>query len=672
MAVKYRQFIFVVLSIFVLLLPVFSVRASCDGVCPVVIVPGILASFDKKLMYQDIEDNKWKFVPFGNVYKTLINELKDNGYVEGENLFIAYYDWRKPVSENWSKYLKSKINEAKRVSGKEQVDLVAHSMGGLLSRAYIQNDSYGHDVNKLVMMGTPNYGASEAYVVWEGGQYPQSWNYVYKSFLNNIQWSLKRTRDKKDILPPLSFREFFPSIRDILPTQPFVKMGNNMVAIDSMSEKNNFLIELNKNINTVKSNVVTQDDGVITFSGLTGNTMETILLGGVCTAEDNAIKRWRDGHPNPDPPTANSAQGDETVLLSSSKLPGLAPENNSELPGISHTLIPDDASSSIAWFLNPAVQGRYEKSSRYAGFVDFFNRMASIFTVYAQEEDEEPPTLDPDRYIAPDSMLSFTVSPNVNFEITDPDGKVLSRTENQLGEDNANFDDDPEDSEDIILITIRNPKVGKYTLKITGNTAGAYYIDSTFVNNNGVFDDSNEGEIKKGEEKTFEAVVSETSGVDLPANETDEGSGDTTTTNTDNKTENKTSNSSGANTSKNKSGTVLGATTVRVKLSAVILGVRQRLEREIASPPPNGRMARKDYVLLVGPVNEMLSRARAYETALAGKKIKVAEKLLQEIKGDYRDFANKVEKLIANGKLNKQTVNVLTALVQRLGNAGLR
>ena len=188
---------------------------------------------------------------------------------------------------------------------------------------------------------------------------------------------LKRTRDKKDILPPLSFREFFPSIRDILPTQPFVKMGNNMVAIDSMAEKNSFLIELNKNINTVKSNVVTQDDGVITFSGLTGNTMETILLGGVCTAEDNAIKRWRDGHPNPDPPTANSAQGDETVLLSSSKLPGLAPENNSELPGISHTLIPDDASSSIAWFLNPPVQGRYEKSSRYAGFVDFFNNLLS-------------------------------------------------------------------------------------------------------------------------------------------------------------------------------------------------------------------------------------------------------------------------------------------------------
>jgi hypothetical protein len=62
----------------------------------------------------------------------------------------------------------------------------------------------------------------------------------------------------------------------------------------------------------------------------------------------------------------------------------------------------------------------------------------------------------------------------------------------------------------------------------------------------------------------------------------------------------------------------------------------------------------------------------AYETALAGKKTKTAVMLLQEIKGDYRDFANKVEKLIASGKLNKQTVNVLTALVQRLGNAGLR
>ncbi|MDO8512152.1 MAG: hypothetical protein Q7S57_02675 [bacterium] len=86
----------------------------------------------------------------------------------------------------------------------------------------------------------------------------------------------------------------------------------------------------------------------------------------------------------------------------------------------------------------------------------------------------------------------------------------------------------------------------------------------------------------------------------------------------------------------------------------------------------DGGLTKKDFNLLVGPVNEMLLRARAYETALANKKTKTAVSLLVKIKEDFQDFANKVEKLIATGKLNQQTVNVLTALVQRLGNAGLR
>jgi len=161
----------------------------------------------------------------------------------------------------------------------------------------------------------------------------------------------------------------------------------------------------------------------------------------------------------------------------------------------------------------------------------------------------------------------------------------------------------------------------------------------------------------------------------LPANETDDSSDDTTTTNDNKKTENKTNHSSSANTSTDKKGSVLGATTVRLKLSAVILGVRERPTREIAVAPSFAKASegrRKDGRLLLGPVNEMLSRARAYETALAGKKTKVAIKLLTEMKCDYADFANKVDKLIASGKLNQQTVNVLTTLVQRLGNAGLR
>lgn len=43
-----------------------------------------------------------------------------------------------------------------------KVDIVAHSMGGILSRLYIQSGYYRNDVHKLITINTPNYGAQSA------------------------------------------------------------------------------------------------------------------------------------------------------------------------------------------------------------------------------------------------------------------------------------------------------------------------------------------------------------------------------------------------------------------------------------------------------------------------------------------------------------------------------
>ena len=52
--------------------------------------------------------------------------------------------------------------------GQFSVDIVAHSMGGLLARSYLQSDLYQPgEVNQLLMLGTPNHGAVDAYQIRE-------------------------------------------------------------------------------------------------------------------------------------------------------------------------------------------------------------------------------------------------------------------------------------------------------------------------------------------------------------------------------------------------------------------------------------------------------------------------------------------------------------------------
>ena len=39
-------------------------------------------------------------------------------------------------------------------------------MGGLVSRSYVQSNDYDMDVNKLLMLGTPNHGAYISYRIY--------------------------------------------------------------------------------------------------------------------------------------------------------------------------------------------------------------------------------------------------------------------------------------------------------------------------------------------------------------------------------------------------------------------------------------------------------------------------------------------------------------------------
>ncbi|WP_428661002.1 esterase/lipase family protein [Runella sp.] len=104
----------------------------------------------------------------GSSYIVMYNQLQ-YGNLYTRNIMLKA-DYRKTHNDHFEvnkEVVKNHINRLlgnavhkKFAAGK--VDIVAHSMGGLLSRIYLQSDGYQGDINKLITHNTPHSGAHSA------------------------------------------------------------------------------------------------------------------------------------------------------------------------------------------------------------------------------------------------------------------------------------------------------------------------------------------------------------------------------------------------------------------------------------------------------------------------------------------------------------------------------
>lgn len=98
--------------------------------------------------------------PLFDYFDGLVKEFEQNGFTENINLFVFPYDWRLDITTS-SRLLGEKINQVLAQTGGDKVDIVAHSMGGLLTKQYILES--GQDkVDTVVFVGTPHQGAPDA------------------------------------------------------------------------------------------------------------------------------------------------------------------------------------------------------------------------------------------------------------------------------------------------------------------------------------------------------------------------------------------------------------------------------------------------------------------------------------------------------------------------------
>ena len=99
------------------------------------------------------------------IYGPLMTDLKNQGFT----VLPYYYDWRRTVTENVER-LTAFIN--KNSTNGEKVDVVAHSLGGLVARAYLEKSKYEHKIDRIIFVGSPQNGTPIAYPAWSAGDTP--------------------------------------------------------------------------------------------------------------------------------------------------------------------------------------------------------------------------------------------------------------------------------------------------------------------------------------------------------------------------------------------------------------------------------------------------------------------------------------------------------------------
>lgn len=96
-----------------------------------------------------------------NYTENFLNTLEQSRYQNDQNVFLFAYDWRMSNSST-SALLAERIEEILNHTTSTKVDIIAHSMGGLVVKEYIRRHGENSRIGKLIFLGTPHLGSPDA------------------------------------------------------------------------------------------------------------------------------------------------------------------------------------------------------------------------------------------------------------------------------------------------------------------------------------------------------------------------------------------------------------------------------------------------------------------------------------------------------------------------------
>lgn len=307
----------------------------------VVVIPGIGGSWSGKLLACDMSPGgSWELMPvYGWSYSSLMSTLTANGFT----VLPYYYDWRQHISSITEKF-SNFVNEQSATN--EKVDIVAHSMGGLLARDYIDRYGSSQKIDRLLTAGTPHRGTPIAYPALSAAELWMDSPAAQFGFTYIKKWCGYKT----GISDVSAIQQYIPSLYDLLPIDPY---------LISKSDGSSIVGQL-QNPWLQNSQFPTSLSGTIfkTLSGTGLKTLSSIIVG------DPKKDSWIDGKAIQ---KIWSDTGDGTVLNASSMIEGRENESiQSDHQGIIGS---SEGQNNIIEFLGKtpltvtAASGNYPESS---------------------------------------------------------------------------------------------------------------------------------------------------------------------------------------------------------------------------------------------------------------------------------------------------------------------
>ncbi len=270
----------------------------------IVFLPGLLASWNKDALLhnQQVGVSDWKLNPIVKEYNGIIATLANLDYQQNTDFFIFAYDWRKKIS-NIADDLRTFLNQNVFLAHPNvKVDLVGHSLGGLVTRIYSQKYGVDH-IDKVLTVGAPHQGVAQIYPAVEAGEFDGIDTSLWLAQKIILQLNRNSLKTDKQIL-----NEIAPVLKDLFPIYNFLTdQSNKPIQIKNMKVKNETLLNYSSSFSSLFPYLQT-------IFGEKGNTLSEFQVG-PRTNLDKLLDLYPDGRPI----NKKNKIGDFTVISNSAK-----------------------------------------------------------------------------------------------------------------------------------------------------------------------------------------------------------------------------------------------------------------------------------------------------------------------------------------------------------------